>query len=307
MDTSCPVCSVEVRLIGVPYLGLSELFKDRELVKCPDCGLVFCFPEIDSASLEKYNKDYFHNAHNQEALTKDLESYFSSIAVARQNYILKYIDPSCVNSVLEIGPGHGIFAKKWMSSFGTKKYSALESDKKCVDLLEKLGVKVIDWENLIAHGKSSFDLIVMSHVLEHLNDPKSLLSNINNLSKYSGFIFIEVPCLDYIYKTSYEPHIFFYDKKSMRNLLESAGYSIVHLGYFGQTFDDIVKPSFWSLLRQKILKVIIKVKFYYLELFSWRGGMMISYELSMIKLFEASIEQNSHARWLRVIARKGCE
>ena len=79
MTANCPICSVEARLTGAPYLGVSKLFNDRELATCPDCGLVFCFPEIDSKILDQYNKDYFFNAHNQEVLTKNIECYFQAL------------------------------------------------------------------------------------------------------------------------------------------------------------------------------------------------------------------------------------
>jgi SAM-dependent methyltransferase len=47
----------------------------------------------------------------------------------------------------------------------------------------------------------SFDLIWMSHVLEHFNDPKAALEKASSLLSETGCLFISVPDADFITKT----------------------------------------------------------------------------------------------------------
>ena len=96
-----------------------------------------------------------------------------------------------------------------------------------------------------------FDLIWMSHVLEHIVEPIDFLKKIQNNLKKNSIFFIEVPNCDYqpMLKSSIEknPHLFHFTKKSLSKLVESIGYEIISCNVF--------RPATKSEgIRQKILK-----------------------------------------------------
>ena len=81
-----------------------------------------------------------------------------------------------------------------------------------------------------------FDVIWMSHVLEHLIEPDDFIKKIKNNLKKNGIFFIEVPNCEYepMLKNSIEknPHLFHFTKKALIKLVENAGYKIVSCDVF---------------------------------------------------------------------------
>jgi 2-polyprenyl-3-methyl-5-hydroxy-6-metoxy-1,4-benzoquinol methylase len=123
-----------------------------------------------------------------------------------------------VRNVLEIGPGSGQFADKWLSRHKeTQSYFGIESDPSCHEKLTAIGVTVsADPGTLRADQR--FDLVVISHVLEHTIDPVKFLTGCTQLLSPGGILFIEVPCKDYEHKEMDEPHLLFFDKEPMESV-----------------------------------------------------------------------------------------
>ena len=72
---------------------------------------------------------------------------------------------------------------------------------------------------------------MMSHVLEHLNDPSLALKKCYKIQKKGQKIFVEVPLFE---KTNLYPpsglnveHIYYFNESTLKNLIESNGYEIL--------------------------------------------------------------------------------
>ncbi|MGE3260407.1 MAG: class I SAM-dependent methyltransferase [Bacteriovoracia bacterium] len=99
-------------------------------------------------------------------------------------------------------------------------------------------------------AREKFDLILCSHVLEHLIDPWSLLRQLNAITVPGGRIVAAVPNIrhfralfplffrgDFTYTdagTMDEGHLRFFTKKTFCTLLESSGYKIVRVADQGR-------------------------------------------------------------------------
>ena len=61
-------------------------------------------------------------------------------------YILNYCKLNSIelNSILEIGPGVGHLAGKWLEFFPKLNYKVVETDKSCYLSLEKLRVSILN-------------------------------------------------------------------------------------------------------------------------------------------------------------------
>ena len=99
--------------------------------------------------------------------------------------------------------------------------------------------------------EEEFDVIWMSHVLEHLIEPDKFLKNIKMNLKKDGVFFIEVPNCEYkpMLENSIKknPHLFHFTKKSLSKLVENLGYKILTC--------DVFRPATKSEgMKQKILK-----------------------------------------------------
>nr|ADC94043.1 methyltransferase type 12 [Leptospira interrogans serovar Grippotyphosa] len=233
MSDSCPVCnSISITFVR-SYRGNSELFRNLELKKCNNCTFVFADPLPKDEELDKYNSSYFVNAHGGLSSHPMATAYQAAINKIRVNYVIEMIQKGQdLNlKILEIGPGTGDFLKFWLQRFPNSEYSILESD--LINRERFKGLVSFQYSSFKEIPSNYFDLIIISHVLEHTNDPKRFLNELSNNLKNAGFIFIEVPCQDYLFKDKEEPHLLFFNKESMNQLFNKINMRVINLGYFG--------------------------------------------------------------------------
>jgi ubiquinone/menaquinone biosynthesis C-methylase UbiE len=304
----CPICNgSEITEIG-PYKNNSEIFNSLKLVNCISCDTVFANPMPDELLLTKYNSSYFMSAHGGHSEDITTVSFFKAIGSLRVNYVEKYLKDKAIkcNTVLEVGPGSGFFASIWMKKNPETEYYVLESDESCYDALHKVGVTILSSENLKETKERSFDLVIISHVLEHVSDPKSFLEFATKNLRIGGALFIEVPCRDYLHKDLTEPHLLFFDKLSMNYLLNQLSFNNIQLSYFGKKITKLKKASFLNKLYIKIRTKLIS-KGVVFPFSMKRDGMQSienRIERAIISPFEAHIEQKEPSWWLRSISQK---
>ena len=98
-------------------------------------------------------------------------------------------------------------------------------------------------ENVLPFSNNKFDSILLDNVLEHIKDPKPLLSEIKRVMRHDGSLLIGVPGV--IGFASDDDHKIFYDESKLAELAKSAGYKILLNMYM---------PLWRSRLFSKILK-----------------------------------------------------
>lgn len=295
----CPVCNSINILYFDSYRANNIIFQGVDKDTCIDCGLVFTSPMPNQKELERYNSNYFEEAHGGFAKGRISQLFFNAISKIRGRYISEFLFKYKINpaEVLEIGPGHGFFAKNWISNYAGVSYSVIETDATCYPMLNNVGVKVFkSFEEI--QIKPQKDLVVMSHVLEHVSSPLELIRNISGVMLKGGVIFIEVPCRDYLYKKIDEPHLLFFDKQSLHKLLEGAGFGCIETTYHGELLEEINPHPFFN---KKILAIITRLKIILMLL---RFIKLENMESSVLKPFQADKQQNDMSRWIRAIAIK---
>lgn len=85
-------------------------------------------------------------------------------------------------------------------------------------------------QGLASEAAGSLDLISMFHVLEHLPEPVSALRTIGEKLKPAGLLYIEVPNALRLCSPHYmffRANTLYFTGKTLRNLLETAGFKIV--------------------------------------------------------------------------------
>jgi SAM-dependent methyltransferase len=91
---------------------------------------------------------------------------------------------------------------------------------------------------------SSFDLIMLHHVFEHLSEPRETLSQIHRLLSSDGTVIIRMPIVNYAWKkygvnwVQLDPprHLFLYTEKAFREMAADAGFEIVETRFDSEAF-----------------------------------------------------------------------
>jgi SAM-dependent methyltransferase len=281
----------------------NPIFSGCSLALCEDCEMIFASPMPSEAALLAYNANYFSAAHGGQPTNRLAIAFFAGVARIRHAFVNRFLAKHqiAVNKVLEIGPGPGLFARSWLQEVPQSSYFAVETDEGCHSALRELGVQIVDLAK-----SPPVDMVVMSHVLEHVADPVGFVRAATRGLRSGGAVFIEVPCRDWEHKALDEPHILFFDKTPMRRLLDDLGFIDIEIAYYGQTIAQLKAES-------KLHSILMRVR---AKLISWglvspfaatSAGMETladPLERAMVRPYGAHRESMEPAWWLRAVARK---
>lgn len=304
----CPVCSSDNFSVIRNYRSGKEIFQDMKLVRCNACSMVYASPMPTDEVLTNYNASYFVTAHGGLSTSTAATAFFSGIAWIRIVHVEKYIQKFgiAVKNVLEVGPGTGFFAGNWLRIHSDNQYSALETDTSCHASLKQLGVDITSVEHM-QKTNNQFDMMVLSHVVEHVSRPKEFLSLMGSFIKKDGLIFIEVPCRDWEHKPEDEPHLLFFEKKSMMELLTSLGFKNIQLSYHGQTIEKLKSAPSGPTFLQKVSIKLMNRGYTKLASLFYKGSRKYLSPLEMVAIdpYKPQNESDEPAWWLRAVAMKG--
>lgn len=296
----CPVCSNYHTRELRSYRSSHSIFNFSSLYSCDTCTLVFAYPPPSHSELDKYNRSYFCNAHSGLPNSEDVLAFHAGLAHLRKDYISTYLSNGehSVRSVLEIGPGVGYLSRCWLDQFPTHQYFAFETDDDCRKILKSQGV-VCD----ACPPKHSIDLVIASHVVEHLSDPINFLDEITDYIRPGGCLFVEVPCQDHLYKSSDEPHLLFFNDDSIQHLLKKLGFVDIQTAYYGRKLSSLKKPFSSSFLFNKLRSRIAMTSPFGSFLAQIKFPSLDDpLQKAVLLPYQPHIKSNKPAWWLRVMA-----
>ncbi len=195
---------------------------------------------------EKISKLYLKNYWNEQTYGRKSEStikseYSDEESLGRKHtWIsqLKYCKPYIENKkkILEIGVGGGQ-ASFWFEEKGFI-VTGIEPDEKNVKLInEKLKHgKIFQGFGEDFTSEEKFEIIWMSHVLEHMVDLEGFLTRIKSNLDDNGIFFIEVPNAEHKptlnSSINENPHVYHFSKNSLYNLMKNMGFKIISCNCF---------------------------------------------------------------------------
>jgi len=224
-----------------------ELFFFRkngyDLYQCPLCGLV----QTDLGMPYKeflpsfYDKGYFNGDESRGAYMDYQKD--KPYIVRNMESILRVFPQTKGKKLLDIGSAYGYFVELALA-YG---YDAYGFDP-CAYALTQVPSSI---QKRLRHGtihslayrKKSFTIVTMFDVIEHLEDPIADLKKIRTYIRDDGYLVIATGDIDsFLAKflknrwTFYIPpqHLFFFNKKTMQEVLYQAGFSIVRTFRIGK-------------------------------------------------------------------------
>tara|TARA_B100001175_G_scaffold132422_1_gene112557 strand:+ start:6857 stop:8002 length:1146 start_codon:yes stop_codon:yes gene_type:complete len=145
------------------------------------------------------------------------------------------------NKILEIGGGHNSISNMFDNLKNNNDIDLISFDpngKKLKNLNHKLIKDFFNLRNIKKYKiKSDINLIIHSHLIEHIYSPRQFLLKINSLLSKNGHHVFSVPNLKNMIQNGYAnamnfEHPFFLDEKMLDFLLNQNGFKVIKKKYF---------------------------------------------------------------------------
>jgi cyclopropane fatty-acyl-phospholipid synthase-like methyltransferase len=219
-----------------------------DLVDCVECGFRFVHPTPSNCELTRYYASAFETTYGNYVEAKQLK-------MAHFRHQLSLVAahlPGAGSRILDVGCASG-FLLEVAEECGWRP-EGVELNPKARDAAgERVRprIHIGTLEDFLRGGPAQrFELITMFDVLEHVGDPRSILSASHALLESSGHLVVQVPCIDSLgarlmgrrwYHYAAPSHLSYFNESSFTRLARSAGFEVVAsrwtrklltLGYF---------------------------------------------------------------------------
>jgi SAM-dependent methyltransferase len=196
----CPACSghavrhVHSMRFALPHS--SPLPECYALVVCSGCGCAFADSGASASDYLTYYAEYSKYEDPSVATGGGHEDCDAARLADLASQLARFAPAGA--RVLDVGCGNGGLLVE-LRKRGYLDVTGVDPSQNCIDRIRSLGFDGIqatlplgvDLES--AQDKTPFDLIVLSHVLEHVFDARTVLGSLKTLLAPKGSIYIEVP------------------------------------------------------------------------------------------------------------------
>ena len=192
MNKNCPWCDSDKTQI---HLWVKDLFLTQEafeIHECLKCGLLFTEPRPKPDEIGKYyqSDEYYSHKENKKGFIPRIYESVKKVNLKRK--VSMATAGLQVGKMLEIGCGVGDFIQE-MEEKGWD-CTGIEPSKDAKTIAEKrVNARLYDPEEISTLPDESFDLITMWHVLEHVDDLKDEIQQLQKLLKKGGRLVLALP------------------------------------------------------------------------------------------------------------------
>jgi len=215
MKRKCFLCDNDKLTVLINQWWDLPGFESKEIgfAICPTCGLILQTPSLDPIDMYTYYKEtavYINPGRNgKPTLNKERD-------VKRQLNIITDVTGTVPNSVFQIGCSDGYT----LSRFRNAGVSIVEGIDPNIESC-KLAKELYNIETTVGifeeyNPRYKYDLLILTHILEHLYNPKEIMFKCYNMLKNKGWVLIEVPLFERMDK------------------LPPGVFSLEHLNYFSE-------------------------------------------------------------------------
>lgn len=312
--TKCAICDSSNNIVYIDTFNFQKnnyLFQTT-LLFCRECKLRFLNPLPPKSFLENYYHNlYWRNNKNKLHLLENLiiEKLFAS----ELNIIKKYKNTKKKGliRIFDVGYGSGDFLhllhNRGYDVYGIDFYNtAIDEIKE--EIKNHVEVASITDEQT-PFDSLAFDIIVLLHTLEHLDQPNIALRKIHKLLKPDGILIIQVPNFDcYLFKIfkykwaglQLPMHIFHYTPYSLRLILNKTNYQIIKIKYFSLRSNSAQWiATLFPFLEPTNLRGKVKNKFY--KIFCKTLYLLFFFLFVPIALLESLTK---HGNTVTIVAKK---
>ena len=192
MNDKCPWCGSENAQL---HLEVKDLFLTQEpfkILECKECGLLFTTPRPNKEEIGRYYKseEYYSHQENKEGFIPKVYEKVKSVNLKNKYGIAT--EGKEKGKALDIGCGVGDFLHT-MEQHGWDCTGVEPSEDAKAIAKKRIKGQLLSSEEQENLPDSSFDLITMWHVLEHVDDIRWQIQQLHRLCKPGGRIIIALP------------------------------------------------------------------------------------------------------------------
>jgi 2-polyprenyl-3-methyl-5-hydroxy-6-metoxy-1,4-benzoquinol methylase len=235
---ACPICHQHqaqwLHTLKFCKLNTEPAFSQYHLVSCLTCQCIYADVEQDQHDFDQYYQDESH--YEDQTVSSGGDSpqdikRFEQVAAR----LLPYKQES--QKILDIGCANGGLLSI-LKKAGFTSLAGLDPSKHCVTHVSAQGLTAYHGSLFdLADLNQTFDLVILSHVLEHVRDAGLAIDMIQAHLNPEGLLYIEVPDAgryDAFYKSPFyyfdQEHINHFDSPSLSTLLERHGMETKTMG-----------------------------------------------------------------------------
>ncbi len=229
-ELKCPLCEASNTAILFSV-------KEYKYIKCNECQVVFLYPkpETDTLNIIDTEDRTLYESNKNGAIDR----IFRIVSESRAGTIEKFMKNK-KGKALDIGCGIGTFLVD-MEKGGWDIYGIELNEWAFTEAQKRIGKDRIFSKRLedINFPNKNFDLVTLWHVLEHIEDPNSLIKEIKRILKEGSLLVIEVPNYDsfslQLFKKDYflhriPGHLYYWSRIALIDFLEHSNFQILYAG-----------------------------------------------------------------------------
>lgn len=208
------------------------------VVKCKRCGLIYTNPRPKQSVISSYYPDEYWDMDNENGTIETLK-LFAHRFINKISFKMT-IPSKPGGKILDIGCGDGKGLLK-MKEEGWEAYGVEISDLAAEYVREAYGLNVFTGIVQDAGFEDEFfDVIILSHVVEHLSDPKTTLIEVNRILKKDGTLVISTPNADSFEAKHFKKywigwdlprHFYHFTPNTITTLLNKIGFNVMGIKY----------------------------------------------------------------------------
>jgi len=225
---------------SLPDKGTQPTTMSYKLATCLTCGHVKAFPLPAEEDVHRYYaSEKFWNAQGVDDSFKGRQWYQNVTGNSglweryhRAGHQLSVIEKTLKlekkAKILDLGSGYSPFLYHCQKR-GFENLYALDPSPNVCQFLETQGIPTYNmlFEDYIClDDPIKFDIMVISHAIEHLIDPVRILIGLRKHLTDDGFLYIDVPFQDHLRPYNQGLHLQFFCDSSIRLVLEKCGYQV---------------------------------------------------------------------------------
>jgi 2-polyprenyl-3-methyl-5-hydroxy-6-metoxy-1,4-benzoquinol methylase len=258
MSIKCSFCSSnDIQIIDKDYSKFFTVTSDNQILEnfieslyqCTSCTLVQ--KKINSTYLTRLNNIY--SKYNRETLNNDEIIIYSEnnnhdkiISQSRSELLVSSLHQKIKVSknakILDFGCGGGALLSEFRKISQNYQLFGIDYEENNKYFKNYIDQEIYYLGNDIDKCHIKFDIVIMSHVLEHLTEPMNFLQSIKKNMNENSILNIRVPnIINNIIDLIVSDHVFHFSVESLQYNLINAGYEIIG-------FDDYSRKNEISAL-----------------------------------------------------------